>query len=53
MNTMTKYDLEPIVKTFYDALEEGTVLEMCIRDSRIRYQRHETERRCHYIPVTN
>lgn len=23
---MTKYDLEPIVKTFYDALEEGTIL---------------------------
>ena len=23
---MTKYDLEPITKTFYDALEEGTVL---------------------------
>ena len=26
MKTMTKYDLEPITKTFYDALEEGTVL---------------------------
>ncbi len=23
---MTKYDLKPIVKTFYDALEEGTIL---------------------------
>ena len=24
--TMTKYDLEPITKTFYDALEEGNIL---------------------------
>ena len=23
---MTKYDLKPIIKTFYDALEEGTIL---------------------------
>ena len=23
---MTKYDLEPIVKTYYDALEEGDIL---------------------------
>ena len=26
MVVMTKYDLEPITKTFYQALEEGTVL---------------------------
>ena len=26
MVKMTKYDLKPIVKTYYDALEEGTIL---------------------------
>ena len=26
MDKMTKYDLKPIVKTYYDALEEGTIL---------------------------
>ena len=27
---MTKYDLKPIVKTFYDALEEGTILGLSL-----------------------
>lgn len=35
---MTKYDLEPIVKTFYDALEEGTVLgRKCTRCGHIEF----------------
>lgn len=38
MNTMTKYDLEPITKTFYDALEEGTVLgRKCTRCGHIEF----------------
>lgn len=38
MVTMTKYDLEPIVKTFYDALEEGTVLgRKCTRCGHIEF----------------
>ncbi|MCI8993353.1 MAG: acyl carrier protein [Eubacterium sp.] len=38
MITMTKYDLEPIVKTFYDALEEGTVLgRKCTRCGHVEF----------------
>lgn len=35
---MTKYDLKPIVKTFYDALEEGTILgRKCERCGHIEF----------------
>ena len=35
---MTKYDLKPIVKTFYDALEEGTILgRKCLRCGHIEF----------------
>lgn len=35
---MTKYDLEPIVKTYYDALEEGTILgRKCTRCGHIEF----------------
>lgn len=35
---MTKYDLEPITKKFYDALEEGTILgRKCIRCEHIEF----------------
>ena len=35
---MTKYDLKPIVKTFYDALEEGTILgRKCTRCGHIEF----------------
>ena len=35
---MTKYDLKPIIKTFYDALEEGTILgRKCQRCGHIEF----------------
>ena len=35
---MTKYDLEPIVKTYYDALEEGDILgRKCTRCGHIEF----------------
>jgi len=35
---MTKYDLKPIVKTYYDALEEGTILgRKCLRCGHIEF----------------
>ena len=35
---MTKYDLKPIVKTYYDALEEGTILgRKCTRCGHIEF----------------
>ena len=35
---MTKYDLKPIVKTYYDALEEGTILgRRCTRCGHIEF----------------
>ena len=35
---MTKYDLKPIIKTFYDALEEGTILgRKCERCGHIEF----------------
>lgn len=38
MVVMTKYDLEPIVKTFYDALEEGSILgRKCSRCGHIEF----------------
>ncbi len=38
MTTMTKYDLKPIVKTFYEALEEGTILgRKCERCGHIEF----------------
>ncbi len=38
MKTMTKYDLEPITKTFYDALEEGNILgRKCTRCGHIEF----------------
>lgn len=38
MATMTKYDLKPIVKTFYEALEEGTILgRKCERCGHIEF----------------
>ena len=38
MTVMTKYDLEPIVKTFYDALEEGIILgRKCTRCGHIEF----------------
>ena len=38
MVKMTKYDLKPIVKTYYDALEEGTILgRKCTRCGHIEF----------------
>ena len=38
MDKMTKYDLKPIVKTYYDALEEGTILgRKCTRCGHIEF----------------
>ena len=38
MVKMTKYDLEPITKTYYDALEEGTILgRKCTRCGHIEF----------------
>lgn len=38
MEVMTKYDLEPIVKTYYDALETGTILgRKCTRCGHIEF----------------
>ena len=35
---MTKYDLKPITKTYYDALEEGTILgRKCVRCGHIEF----------------
>lgn len=38
MTKMTKYDLKPIIKTYYDALEEGTILgRKCERCGHIEF----------------